>query len=133
MFPEWIKKEKDDVFSINADIGYPILLKELRDSIQNLTIKENLEEFPWITKLRELDLDNLTQYWIEVVYQMAKLELRRILLLNSKNAWPKTIIINGDKKKWGIENYPKGHGINAATKGREAREHYKRLKGFIPG
>lgn len=132
MFPDWIKEEKKDTFLINADVAYPALLTELKDSIKDLPDDLDKFEMPFINELRNIDLDNLTQYWIEVVYQMAKLELRRILLINGKNQWPDMIRISGNKEKWALKNFPPGRGAETATKGREARDHYKRLKGFIP-
>lgn len=109
-FPKWITKESDNSYVINVDEAYPALMKEL--------------------KLREQDLD---KYWLEVMYQFVKLDLRRMLILNGLNPWPTTIKIRGDKKRWGQKNYKDGRGSEKATKGKEAKDLYKQMRGFIPG
>lgn len=128
MLPEWLEKESDGVYIINADILYPQLLAELESAAKKITVANTA----WLSELKSIDKKNITQYWIEVIYQMSKLELRRIMLLNGESAWPDMIKIKGDKSKWALTNYPTGRGIEKATFGKEAREIYRHLKGFIP-
>lgn len=132
MLPDWITETDDGVYEIDVNVSYPLLLGELKASVDKLPNQDGATELPFLAELRNLDLDNLTQYWIEVAYQMSKLEVRRYLLLMGGNAWPNMFKIKGDKSKWGIKSFPPGRGIEAATQGKEAREHYKRLRGFLP-
>lgn len=83
----------------------------------------------------------LDQYWLEVAYQCAKLEVARVLVDSGHDPWParpRAIVIQSRKGAeegdpgWVIANYPVGRGADAATKGREAREHYRRWRGFVP-
>ncbi|MDX1810433.1 MAG: hypothetical protein R3240_00675 [Gammaproteobacteria bacterium] len=138
MFPDWITEDENGSYCIDADKAYPALLAELKEK----KLPEATKSEPsWTKELRSLDLEKLTQYWIEVAYQMAKLELRRYLLLAGKNPWPPKIRIKTGYKTlesgdlishWHMSNFPKGAGIAKATQGKEAREHYRTLRGFIP-
>lgn len=107
MFPSWITRIDDDHYEINADVAFPHFMKEL-------------------------GVKDLDQYWLEVIYQCAKLDLRRLLLISGKKPWPRQIRIRGSKEKWAQHRYPVGRGSYAATKGKEAREIYRQLRGFIP-
>lgn len=141
MFPDWMKDEGEEVYSIDADKAYPAILAELKASIEGVPGPEKgVTELPYIEELRALDINALSQYWVEVAYQMAKLDLRRILMLEGKNAWPRMIRIRTGYTEvdgqpvsnWHMSRFPAGRGIEAATQGKEAREHYRRLRGFIP-
>lgn len=81
----------------------------------------------------------LDQYWIEVAYQCAKLEAQR--LVRDAELWPAggtlAIIVESRKgqdggRSWALVDHPVGRGVAAATKGREAREHYRRWRGELP-
>ena len=73
---------------------------------------------------------SIDQYWIEVAYQCVKMELQR--LLGRFNFEIRIVAHGGRKERWALKNHPNGRGVKAATQGREAREHYRRLRGFIP-
>ena len=115
ILPEWASEISPGVFVIDGDTAYPAILQELADKLDNGP-----------------DPEKPDQYWLEVAYQVAKLDLRRALLLSGESAWPSEIRVRADKRKWRIADYPEGRGVFAATKGREARAHYVTLRGFVP-
>lgn len=92
-----------DAYAVNADDFYPVLLAELG--------------FP---------TDEPTQYHLEVAYQCMKMDMQK------EFGFAIEIRISDPGKKWALTNFKKGKGAHAATQGREAREHYRRLRGFIP-
>jgi hypothetical protein len=78
------------------------------------------------------------QYWLEVAYQCIKMELQVAM-----RTFTFEIHVHDVGKKWAQSKYPKGRGADYATMlvrdakgkvlgGREAREHFKRLRGFVP-
>jgi hypothetical protein len=82
--------------------------------------------------LKEFNIDTPDQYWIEVCYQCIKLDLQVafkgtgvLIVIRGKDAEA--------KMRWRLENHPEGKGVHRATYGKEARDHYKRIRGFIPG
>lgn len=75
------------------------------------------------------------QYWLEVAYQCAKLDLQ--LAIEGTEFDPRTLNKPALFKftrssKYALAQHPAGKGSAAATKGREAREHYKRVRGRLP-
>ena len=115
--PKWLSRRKDGVFEVDPDVIYPEFLKAL-------------------------GVDEIDQYWIEVVYQCTKLEVQRLvsgteLDPRSHPDEPRALQIRitadgGRKDRWALNNHPEGRGIKAATAGREARDHYVRLMGVMP-
>ena len=121
--PTWAKKVKDDPIpkiEVDPDKCYPAFFKELG------VIKADID-----------------QYWIEVAYQCMKMELQRIM--GRFNFEIRVRAHGGRKGRWALANNPDPYlkidedgkiidsGPLRATEGRQAREHYKRLRGFIPG
>ena len=114
LLPAWAQRREDGVILIDPDLAYPEFLKELGVAAPD-------------------------RYWVEVAYQCAKLEVLRLV---SHTDWdrrgdgvPLQFMIlahDGRKDRWALANLPAGRGEDAATKGLEAREHYRRLRGFIP-
>ena len=86
----------------------------------------------------ELDVKKLDQFWLEVIYQFAKMDaqvLVKTLKIDPRPAKALVLIIRGNadvKNKWALKNYPEGRGVEAAAKGREARKLYAKVRGFIP-
>lgn len=76
--------------------------------------------------LKELGFEEIDQYALEVAYQCMKMDLQvamggfgfEIRMLN--------------RSDWALKNHPAGRGIEAATFGREARQHYVRIRGALP-
>lgn len=153
--PKWVSKVNDQRYVIDIDTAYPILLDELyaaRKSYENRAEKfeaeadEAIEQADkdrakkqaqelrdYAARLAECNPDAPTQYGLEVVYQFAKLDLRRALLLNGMSAWPGQISMKtADKKRWAQKGYKQGRGADKATQGKEARRFYQDIRGFIP-
>lgn len=75
------------------------------------------------------------QYWLEVAYQCAKMDLQ--LAITSTEHDPRTSGKSAEFRftksaTWAQQKFPPGRGIVAATQGREAREHYRRVRGRLP-
>lgn len=73
-----------------------------------------------------------TKYWIEVAYQCVKMDLQVAM-----GRFGFTIHIRADdgrKERWALDRFPgAATDIARATKGGDARAHYRRLRGFVPG
>lgn len=83
----------------------------------------------WAAELG-FDLDKLDQYQAEVLYQCVKLDVQ-IACGGLGKGGIEIHIVRGSGK-WALKNLPKGRGAKAATEGREAREHFKRARGYVP-
>jgi len=77
--------------------------------------------------LSEMEPEKPDQYWLEVAYQCIKMELQLAM-----RTFAMEIRIHDLGKKWAQKNYPEGRGARAATFGREARGHFKRIRGVLP-
>ena len=75
--------------------------------------------------------DDIDQYWLEVAYQCAKMDAQAAVLRAGGDFGFEIKIAN--RPEFALANHPPGRGIEAATQGSEARQHYKRLRGFVPG
>jgi len=75
------------------------------------------------------------QYWLEVAYQCAKLDLQTAIAGTEYDprigGKPAEFKFNRSDK-WALKLHPTGKGIKAATQGREARGHYVRIRGRMP-
>lgn len=112
--PDWASQNEAGDIIIDADTAYPALLAELEPHFKAKGIAET------------------DQYCIETVYQFAKLDVRRALVLGGESAWPARILIQGDKTRWALKQWPVGRGGEKATQGREARHLYQKVRGFVP-
>lgn len=109
--PKWAKQVRDKPIpkiEVDPDICYPAFFEELG-----------------------VDPKDVDQYWIEVAYQCMKMELQRIIGFFGFEI--RVRAHDGRKKRWALANHPVGKGADLATIGREARGHFKRLRGFVPG
>lgn len=82
-----------------------------------------------------LKIDKPDQYWLEVAYQCAKMDLQRAIEGTEfdPRAAGKSAAIKFDRsEKYALNKHPTGKGAAAATQGREAREHYRRVRGRLP-
>lgn len=82
-----------------------------------------------------LEVSHPDQYWLEVAYQCAKLDLQMAIAGSKYDPRTSGKPANFHFKrseKWTQKKYPAGKGPNAATQGREAREHYRRIRGRLP-
>lgn len=85
--------------------------------------------------LELLEVEVIDQYWLEVCYQCAKLDLQRAI--QDTEFDPR--VMNkfaefhfDDAPEYAQAKFSPGRGIHAATQGKEAREHYKRIRGRLP-
>ncbi len=94
----------------------------------------------WLRELGVLtsdgaDLLGLDQYWIETAYQCIKMDVQAALELSplSPVLMGRAAQINFVRApQWELKKYKVGRGTLAATKGREARAHYSRVRGRVP-
>lgn len=105
--PAWLTRNDAGAFLVDADALYPQLLNVL-----------------------DLPKD---QYGLEVAYQCAKLKVHEIVADRDDDPRKhgKALVISiasRDKEQWRLVNFPEGRGWHAATKGREARQHYARIR-----
>lgn len=68
-----------------------------------------------------------TQYWLECAYQCMKLELQVAL-----RRFDFEIRVHDAEKAFALAKWPAGRGGLAATRGLEAKAHFKRLRGVLP-
>lgn len=115
--PKWLTRRKDGAFVVDPNIAYPLILKEL--------------------KVKDGEVD---QYWIECAYQCAKLKVQELITDTELDPRPDAgfvIIIDsgGDRKeRWALRNFKPGspgRDVNAATKGLQAKAHYRRIHARI--
>lgn len=86
----------------------------------------------WFTKL---DVKKADQYWLEVAYQCAKMQLQDALVgtqYDPRNAGKPAEFRFNRAEEFALVKHPTGRGAAAATKGREARGHFKRVHGRLP-
>jgi len=109
--PPWAEKHptNDNAVLVDPDLMYPAMLADLG-----------------------VKPEQATKYWIETAFQMAKLDLQVAM-----RRYNFTIHVRGDdgrKDRWGLHNFP-GDALQVvmATKGQQARQHYLRVRGFLPG
>ena len=75
------------------------------------------------------------QYSIEVAHQCIKMDVQAALVgteFDPRTSGKSHLILMSNAPDWTLAKYPPGRGLEAATKGREARDHYKRIRGAIP-
>ncbi len=86
----------------------------------------------WLAELKPAEVD---QYWLEVAYQCAKLDVQEGLAGSDYD--PRTCgkpveIRFSNAPEYALANFPPGRGVETATYGREARDHYVRIRGRMP-
>lgn len=118
VLPAWAKliKQPSDKFcaviEVDSDKAYPAMLAELGVAPKSVD-----------------------QYWVEVAYQCIKMDVQAAIEgtdIDPSIAGKSAQINMSPADKWALKSFPKGKGITAATQGREARDHYKRIRGRIP-
>lgn len=117
---------------IDADAMYPALLEEYRAFY--VDGHGDLKGSEWEEALEELRSGEPSAYWLEVVYQTGKMDVQRVagfaLGLHVKHSTAT------GKDRWRQASAPEGRDVRKAASGgpkggREARQHYKRLRGFL--
>lgn len=122
--PEWLIHDKDrGIFVIDPDVAYT--------------------EWMSLLKIKPADLD---QYWLEVIFQCVKMDAQHAVRQSGLDPRladpPKSLVLDVASTKtvtdgkliarWRLADYPRGRGPEAATQGKEARQHYQRVRGFLP-
>lgn len=100
----------------------------------SVTIQADTDAFmrEWLALLGVSEPD---QYWLEVAYQCAKFDLQAAIVgteLDPRVSGKSAEFIFTRAPQWAQKSFPAGKGAHAATQGREAREHYKRVRGRMP-
>jgi hypothetical protein len=98
----------------------------------------------WIATL-DLKREEIDQYWLEVIYQCIKLDVQASIArsdFDPRDRQQPVEIKMQRAPQWALANFPDRHvavqngrrvsGIERASKGREAREHYRRIRGALP-
>lgn len=106
--PEWARPHPTDrnAILVDPDLAYPHFFKLL-------------------------GVEKPTKYWIEVAYQMVKMDLQVAM-----GKFGFTIHIRGDdgrKDRWALERHPgSAQDVHRATQGKDARQYYRKIRGFVP-
>ena len=110
ILPEWATEISKGRIEVDPDLFHPAFLKELG-----------------------VEKDKIDQYWLEVSQQCMKLDLQRIVTGTELAPKPggALIILIKNRPDWALKNHPKGKGPDAATQGKEARQHYRRIRGGL--
>jgi len=113
--PSWAEIKSPGYVDVQADQFYPAILAELG-------VEDGAAD----------------QYWLQVAKNIMKMDVR-VAVAGTENAAPATgaltILVQDNTKVEGVSKYalkvhPEGKGATAGA--REARDHYKRLRGFLP-
>lgn len=125
-FPAWLKRDK---------IQLPPWAKVVPFN-DKLCIRIEADPDGYIPEWLELlEVKKPDQYWLEVAYQCAKLDLQACLAgtdYDPRTAGKAAEFHFLNRPQWALNRHPKGRGINAASKGKEARAHYRRIRGPLP-
>lgn len=140
--PKWAEGTGENrhgmpIIEVDTHEAYPALLQEYRDhysdpkNIPAEWLKEDGKlRKEWDDCLASLGSDEPSAYWMEVLYQTAKLDLVRATGFGTENRF------HDEGKVYAQGPRDNGRGPEKAAGGlaggREAREHYKRLRGFLP-
>jgi len=144
--PEWLRKKQEvalpywakqvensrpnalaATFIADPDAFYPEWFALLADKAYPIPEGSGLHHMP--------DVSRPDQYWLEVAYQCAKLDLQ--LALNGTELDirmnKKPVEFNFlDRPHWALKKFPEGQGWKLATNGLQARQHYVRIRGAMP-
>jgi hypothetical protein len=91
--------------------------------------------YPYWIKLLEVKQADLDQYWIETAYQCIKLDAQAAIVdtkFDPRIANRSSEIRFSCADEWALSKFPAGRGLDLATKGKEARRHYVRIRGRMP-
>lgn len=137
--PSWATAIGPGVIETQADEFYPEILAELwADENWPDPIAEG-DEAPTDEQVlcKGLQRTEADQYWLEVAYQCAKLDIQHAVggtdLAPEKGGALRIIIMDSSKVDgtWAQEGKPAGRGVETARKGKEARRHYQRIRHLV--
>ncbi|MEE8551487.1 MAG: hypothetical protein V3T08_09580 [Gemmatimonadota bacterium] len=151
--PEWAVFKLDEkgkpivngvshVINILTHVAYPAILREYKalydERVPDEFKADGKLKKEWADCLGNLDPEKPTAYWMEVAQQTAKLDIQvacRTFALNLTLKDPGKKYRQADAPKGRDPRHAAGGGVHVKGKrapGREARDHYKRLRGFVP-
>lgn len=153
--PKGIVELNQSVYNIDPDVLYPQILKELDGLYRASKPSPRYTEIgPQFDAGRYFGTVLPDLYWLEVVYQIAKLDARFLInkyrLANGMAGLADSRLVfqikggEGYKERWSRENHEPGNRykklleihktVKAADKAvaLETRDHFKRLRGYFP-
>lgn len=148
VLPTWATAISAGKIEIDAAKFYPEILEELWVDEDWPVPLEPTEEGAEPTyadndkMYQGLQREEIDQYWLEVALQVAKRDLQVAInntdLMPAKGSALVIIVKDGTKasNKSGVSTYAQsaylpGRGVEKATKGKEARGHYDRIRGVL--
>jgi hypothetical protein len=125
--PAWMQR---------SDVNLPPWAKVSPSGSKGVSIKIDIDTDGAMREwMHLLGVERVDQYWLEVAFQCAKLDVQSALAGTKYdpriNGAPPMFSFNR-ADKWALRRHPVGRGIEAATKGKEARQHYQRIRGALP-
>lgn len=133
---------------VDCSVAYPAVLEEIsrhyqvrgipHECLDTITDEETGEDIrrvkpDWEQCFRRLFDGDLDQYWLEVAFQFIKMDVQRAV---NWPIQPLEIRMHDREKYFAQKNFSEGRGAKQAasmTGGKEAREHWKRIRGTVPG
>jgi len=144
--PSWAEAIAVGKVEINAEEFYPAILAELWAD-ENWPEKVNTapDGEPEVLRFSEKMYEGLTRnkpdsYWFEVAFQVAKMDIQSAVsgsdLMPKKRGALVILVKDGSKSEGGVSTWnqdaaPKGRNVLLATRGREARAHYSRIRALL--
>ena len=131
--PAWMLKDTDEGLKLPSwarVISHPYSETGKVSIVIEADTEGYLEEWLELLKVEKID-----QYWLECAYQCAKLDLQKALCdtkYDPRTSGRPAEFHMTNAPDYALHKHPPGKGIELATRGRHAREHYKRIRGALP-
>lgn len=131
------------VVDVDADAMYPAILDAYREAYPldggpskippEWRTRDGELKAEWRAALEDLHSETPGAYWLECAHQAMKLDLQ----LATRSFALNIVVRSADKARWaqkGRDAGPKkaAHAAGGPKGGRDAREHFKRVFGFLP-
>lgn len=130
------------VIDVDADAMYPAMLDAFRAAYPldggpskvppEWRTKDGELRAEWKVALEDLHSEGPGAYWLECCHQAMKLELQ----LSVRSFALNIVVRSAEKARWAQKAHKHGREVRKAaggpTGGREAREHFRRVYGFLP-
>lgn len=119
---------------VSADVFYPAILAEYAERYSSpnklpgyMLDSEGKPKKEWADALADLHSDRPGAYWCEVAFNTMKMDLQAACGTFALN-----IIVKDATKEYAQATRKHGRDVKLAYQGREARQHYRTLRGSIP-
>ena len=133
---DWLIRRDDGVFEVDCDVIYPRIFKAMADLGKTFDPVTAIGAEALLVEVASLNIMALDQFWLEVIYQVTKLEAQRILFHSELDTRRKAPLVfhfrTKNKAHWHHAGKRPGRGIAAATQGLQARAIFEELRGGIP-